>query len=170
MSFSLKQLFALAMGTAVSGCSPPPPELTAPQEELAGRCLELAYKQETASGCEGVTEPMKKAFLAKHPNFYQQLLAARKQFVEDRIAEDIRRRDDLNLCLDAHAAGNADAPACGKFMAHEIARGLEDRRRRLCAAATLDGQADASQRCEGLPKQEVEEEVRMERGRRERRQ
>src|SRR5688572_20641984 len=41
---SLAQLFALVLATAVSGCAPP--ELTAPQEELVRRCLELAYKQE----------------------------------------------------------------------------------------------------------------------------
>jgi hypothetical protein len=169
MSRSLKQLFTLATAMAISSCSPPLPELTAPQEELVGRCLELAYKQETDSGCGVVTEPMKRAFLLEHPDFYQQLLAARRKFVEDRIAEDIRRRDELTLCLDAHEAGNADATSCGKFMTHEISRGIEDRRRRRCAAASLDGTADAPQRCNGLPQQEVEEEVQMERNRRERR-
>jgi hypothetical protein len=168
MSPSLKQLCALAVAIAASGCSPPA-ELTAPQEQLVRRCLELANKQETDPECGVVTEPMKKAFLTKHPDFYEQLLIARKQFVEDRIAEDMRRRDELNVCLDAHAAGNAGATLCGKFLAHEIARGAEDRRRRLCAAASLDGKADAQQRCEGLPNEEVEEEVRMERSRRERR-
>lgn len=134
------------------------------------RCLELAHKQETDSACaEGVTEPMKKAFLLKHPDFYDQLVAERKKFVEDRIAEDIRRRDELNLCLDDREAGNVQAPSCEKFMAHEITRGLEDRRRTRCATSMLDGKADAPQRCAGLSEQEIAEETQMERVRRERR-
>lgn len=165
------QLLALVLIAAASGCSPPPPELTAPQEELVRRCLELAHKQETDSACtEGVTEPMKKSFLLKHPDFYDQLVAERKKFVEERIAEDIRRRDELNRCLDDREAGNARAPSCEKFMAHEIKRGLEDRRRTRCATSTLDGKADAPRRCEGLSEQDIAEEVQMERVRRERRQ
>jgi hypothetical protein len=167
---SIQLLVPVLAGLTVtmSGCSPPP-ELTASQEALVGRCLELAHKQETDSTCEVVTEPMREAFLAKHPDFYEQLLAARKKFVEDRIAEDMRRRDELNLCLDDREARNASTAACEQFMPHEIARATEDRRRRRCAASSVDGKADASQRCEGLSKQDIEDEVQMERGRRERR-
>jgi hypothetical protein len=157
---------ATILAAAVSGCAPP--ELTAPQEELVGRCLELAYKQEATSECaEQVTRPMKKAFLKTHPDFYEQLLADRKAFVEARIAEDVRRRDELNICLDEREAANMGSLACEKFMAHEIARGLEDRRRRRCAAAQLDGKADAQHFCEGLAARDIEDELQMERVRRE---
>lgn len=162
----LRQLLTLALATTVSGCAPP--ELTAPQEELVRRCLELAYQQEATSECaQQVTGPMKKAFLKQHPGFYEQLLADRKAFVEGRIAEDLRRRDELNLCLDNREAGNMGSPACEKFMTHEIARGTEDRRRRRCAQARLDGKADAQHHCEGLAARDIEEEIRMERVRRE---
>jgi len=89
----------------MSSCAPP--ELTAPQEEFVRRCLELAYKQEAGSECaQQVTKPMEKAFLKKHPDFYDQLLADRKAFVEERIAEDRRRSEKLNLCLDDRESGN----------------------------------------------------------------
>jgi hypothetical protein len=151
----------------ISGCSPPP-ALTAPEEALVRRCLELAHKQETSPECSPVTKPMQKAFLAKHPDFYDQLLAERKKFVEDRIAEDVRQRDELNACLDAREGGDAKPSSCEKFRPHEIARGLEDRRRTGCARSTLDKKPDASQRCEGLSNQDIEDEVQMERVRRER--
>jgi hypothetical protein len=129
MPRSLSKLFTLVLATTVSSCAPP--ELTSPQEELVRRCLELAYLQEATSQCaEQVTRPMQKAYLDKHPDFYEQLLADRKAFVAERIAEDVRRRDELNLCLDDREAGNMGSPACEKFMAHEITRGMEDRRRR----------------------------------------
>ena len=163
----LAQLLTLVLTTVVSGCTPP--ELTAPQEELVRRCLELAYKQEAASECaEQVTAPMETAFLKKHPDFYERLLADRKAFVEARIAEDMRRRDELNLCLDDRETGNGGSAACEKFMAHEITRGLEDRRRRRCAQARLDGKADAQHQCEGLASRDIEYEIGMERSRRER--
>lgn len=166
MPRSLTQLLTLVLATTVSGCAPP--ELTAPQEELVRRCLELAYKQEANSECaQRVTRPMEKAFLKKHPNFYEQLLADRKAFVESRIAEDLRRRDELNLCLDDREAGNMGSPVCEKFMTREIARGIEDRRRRRCAEARLDGKADAQHHCEGLSDHDIEDELQMERGRRE---
>lgn len=166
MPRSLTQLLTLVLATTVSGCAPP--ELTAPQEELVRRCLELAYKQEANSECaQRVTRPMEKAFLKKHPNFYEQLLADRKAFVEARIAEDLRRRDELNLCLDDREAGNMGSPVCEKFMTHEIARGIEDRRRRRCAEARLDGKADAQHHCEGLSDHDIEDELQMERVRRE---
>jgi hypothetical protein len=166
MQRSLTQLLTLVLATAVSGCAPP--ELTAPQEELVHRCLELAFKQETASECaQQVTGPMEKAFLKKHPDFYEQLLADRKAFVEARLAEEVRRRDELNLCLDDREAGNTGAPTCKNFMAHEITRGIEDRRRRRCAEAQLDRKADAQRHCEGLAARDIESEVQMERVRRE---
>ena len=166
MPRSLRQLLTLVLATTVSGCAPP--ELTAPQEELVRRCLELAYKQEATSECaEQVTRPMEKAFLKKHPDFYEQLLADRKAFVEARIAEDLRRRDELNLCLDDREAGNMGSPACEKFMTHEITRGVEDRRRTRCAEARLDGNADAQHHCEGLAARDIEDELQMERVRRE---
>jgi hypothetical protein len=151
----------------VSGCSPPP-ALTAPEEALVRRCLELAHKQETSAECSQVTKPMQKSFLAKHPDFYDQLLSERKKFVEDRIAEDVRRRDELNECVADRASGNSNPPSCEKFRPHEIARALEDRRRTGCAQSTLDGKPDASQRCEGLSDRDIEDELQMERVRRER--
>ena len=158
-------LFMLA--TILAGCAPPP-ELTVLQAELVRRCLELAYTQETTAECaEQVTKPMEKAFLLKHPDFYEQLLADRKAFVEARLAEDVRRRDELNLCLDDREAGNMRSPSCEKFMKHEIARGSEDRRRRRCAEARLDGKADARHHCEGLSARDIEDEIQTERGRRE---
>jgi hypothetical protein len=157
----------LATTGLVGGCSPPP-ALTAPEEAMVRRCLELAHKQETSPECSHVTKSMQKSFLAKHPDFYDQLLAERKKFVEDRIAEDVRQRDELNACLDARENGDAHPSSCEKFRPHEIARGLEDRRRTGCAQSTLDKQPDASQRCEGLSKQDIEDEVQMERVRRER--
>lgn len=166
MPRSITQLLMLVLATSASSCAPP--DLTAPQEELVRRCLELAYKQETASECaEQVTRPMESAFLAKHPDFYDRLLADRKAFVEARIAEDVRRRDELNLCLDDREAGSIGSPACEKFMTHEITRGLEDRRRRRCAQARLDSKADAQHQCEGLAARDIEDELRMERVRRE---
>ena len=167
MPRSLTQLLALILATAVSSCAQPP-ELTASQEELARRCLELAYKQEATPECaEQVTKPMETAFLEKHPDFYEQLLAERKAFVEARIAEDVRRRDELNLCLDDREAGSTGTPTCEKFMAYEITRGIEDRRRRRCAEARLDGKADTQRHCEGLTAREIEGEIQMERVRRE---
>jgi hypothetical protein len=161
----LTQLLTLALATAVSGCAPP--ELTAPQEALVRRCLELAYKQEAGSECtQQVTKPMEKAFLEKHPDFYQQLLADRIAFVEERIAEDVRRRDELNLCLDAREAGEVDSPACEKFIAHEITRGIEDRRLRRCVEAQLDGRSDTQRHCDGLPDRLIEDELQMERAKR----
>jgi hypothetical protein len=152
----------------ITGCSPPP-ALTAPEEALVRRCLELEHKQETSAECSRVTKPMQKAFLAKHPDFYDQLLSERKKFVEDRIAEDVRRRDELNVCVADRGTGNSNPPSCEKFRPHEIARALEDRRRTACAQSTLDGKPDASQRCEGLTARDIEDEVQMERVRRERR-
>lgn len=163
-------LLTFALATAPSGCAPPPPELTALQEELVRQCLELAYKQDPTPECrEQVTKPMEKAFLEKHPDFYDRLLAERKEFVEKTIAADQRERDELNLCLDAHEAGKQDSSACEKFMAHEIGRGLQDRRLTRCAAARLDATTDAQHHCEGLSDYVIEEEVQAERVRRERR-
>ena len=151
-----------------SGCSPPP-ELTPAEEALVSRCLELGYTQETAPECEPVTEPMQESFLAKHPDFYDRLLTDRKQLVEDRIAEDVRQRDALDVCLNEREAGKAKPSSCAKFMPHEIRRGLEDRRRTRCANATLDQKPEAAARCKGLSESEIEEEVQMEQRRRERR-
>ena len=165
MSHSLTRWLVLVLATAVSGCAPP--ELTAPQEEQVRRCLELAYKEEPSAECEAqVTKPMEKAFLIKHPDFYARLLAERKAFVEARIAEDMRRRDDLNLCLDAHEAGNTASPACEKFMPYEISRGGEGRRRRRCAQTRLDAKDDAQKACEGLSARDIEDEIQMEQARR----
>jgi hypothetical protein len=151
----------------IAACSPPP-ALTAPEEALVRRCLELEHKQETSAECSQVTKPMRKAFLAKHADFYDQLLSERKKFVEDRIAEDVRRRDELNACVDDRANGNSSSSSCEKFRPHEIARALEDRRRTSCAQSTLDAKPDASERCEGLSDRDIEDEVQMERARRER--
>jgi hypothetical protein len=159
----------LALATALSCCAPPP-ELTASQEEMVRQCLELAHRQESSPECaERVTEPMENAFLEKHPDFYDRLLADRKAFVEERIARDQRERDQLNVCLDDHEAGKTDSPACEKFMKHEISRGIEDRRLRRCAEARLDANADAQRQCEGLPEHIIDEEVQAERVRRDRR-
>jgi hypothetical protein len=164
----LTQLFMLVLATAMSGCAPP--ELTAPEEELVRRCLDLAYKQETSSECaERVTKPMKKAFLEKHPDFYDRLLADRIAFVEKRIAEDQRQREELNLCLDDREAGKMGSPACEKFMTHEITRGITDRRLRRCAEARLDGKGDAQDHCKGLSDRDIEDELQMELVRRGRR-
>ena len=163
-------LLTCVLATAPSGCSPPPPELTAVQEDLVRKCLELAYKQEITPDCEAqVTKPMEKAFLAKHPDFYDRLLAERKAFVEKNLAEDQRERDELNRCLDERESGKQDSSACEKFRPHEIKRGLEDRRLRRCAAARLDATADADHQCEGLPDSIIADEVQAERLRRERR-
>lgn len=168
MPRSLAQLLTLFLATTVGGCSPDLPELTEPQQEQVRRCLELAYKQETDAECtQQVTRSMEKAFLTKHPDFHEQLLADRKAFVEARIAEDQRRRDELNLCLDDRQAHNVNSPACEAFMPHEIARGIEDRRRRRCAEAQLDDKANAQRRCEGLSDRDIEEELHVERFRRE---
>lgn len=165
MPRSLTTWLTLVLATAASSCAPP--ELTAPQEALVRRCLELAYQQEETPECaEQATGPMVKAFHKKHPEFHEGLLADRKAYVEARLAEDVRRRDELNLCLDDREAGTLSPPACQKFMKHEIARGIEDRRRRRCAEATLDGKADAQHRCEGLAARDIEDEVQMERSRR----
>ena len=158
-------LFALVVAVS-NGCAPPL-ELTATQEELVRGCLELAYKEEATSECTAqVTKPMEKAFLTKHPDFYERLLAERKAFVEARIAEDVRRRDELNLCLDAREAGNTDSAACEKFMAYEIARGIDGRRRKRCAQIRLDGKEDAQKACDGLSARDIEDEMQMERARR----
>jgi len=117
-----------------------------------------------------VTEPMQQAFLAKHPDFYEQLVAERKKFVEDRLAEDIQRRDELNSCLDDREAGRVNSPSCKKFMAHEITRGIDDRHRRRCAVASLDDKAAAQKQCEGLSEGDIADEVQRERTRRERSQ
>ena len=167
MSRSLKFLLPLVMATALNGCAPPLPQLTSAQEKLARQCLELAFKDEPTAECtEQVTKPMEQAFLKLHPEFYEQLLAERKAFVEARIAEDVRRRDDLNLCLDDREAGKMSSPACEKFMAHEIKRADQDRRLRRCAGAQLDGKADAQRHCEGLSARDIEDELQMERVRR----
>ena len=167
-SRSFGSLLVLILATAPSSCAPPPPELTASQEELVRKCLELAYKHDTTPECaEQVTKPMEQAFLDKHPDFYDRLLAERKEFVEKNIAVDQRERDELNLCLDDREAGKHDSSACEEFMPHEIKRGLEDRRLRRCAAAKLDATADAQRYCEGLPDSVIEEEVHAERVRRE---
>ena len=164
-----RALCTFALFACASGCTPPP-ALTPSEEQLVSRCLELAYKQEEAAAeCAQVTKPMQKSFLEKHPDFYEQLLAERKKFVEARIAEDVRKRDELNVCLDAREDGAASPSSCEKFMPHEIRRGLEDRRRTRCAASQLDRKPDAAQRCDGLSAREIEEEVQMERARRERR-
>lgn len=56
----LTRLLTLVLAAAVS-CAPP--QLTASQEELVRRCLELEYRQEATSECaEQVTRPMQKAF------------------------------------------------------------------------------------------------------------
>lgn len=155
----------LLLALAAPGCAPV--ELTATQEEQVRRCLELAYKEDAPAECaEQATQPMQKAFLKKHPDFYPRLLAERKAFVEAQIAKDMQRRDDLNLCLDAGEAGKPETPACDQFMKHEIVRGLEDRRRRGCAQSKLDGKADAAQRCEGLTARDIENELELERSRR----
>ena len=83
----------------------------------------------------------------------------RKAFVEERIAEDQRERDKLNLCLDDHEAGKTDSRACEKFMKHEITRGIEDRRLRRCSEAQLDANAQAERECDGLPEHIIDEEV-----------
>jgi hypothetical protein len=158
----------LVFASVLSGCAPPLPELTAAEEETVRRCLEQAYKHESGSECEQrVTKPMEQAFLQKHPDFYDRLLAERKSFVEERLAVDRRQRDELNLCVDDHEAGNPDSPACKKFMPHEIEREIEDRRLRRCAQSRLDGAADARDRCEGLSESIIDEEVHAERLRRE---
>lgn len=163
-------LLTFALATAPSGCAPPPPELTAAQEDLVRRCLELAYKQETTPECEAqVTKPMEKAFLEKHPDFYDQLLGERKAFVEKNLAADQAERDKLNLCLDDRESGKQDSSACEKFRPHEIKRGLEDRRLRRCAVARLDATADAERKCDGLSDAVIADEVQAERLRRERR-
>lgn len=168
MPASIRRLLALSFATLTSGCAPPP-ELTASQEKLVSECLELAFKQETGPACaQGLTKPMEKAFLAKHPDFYERLVAERKKFVEERIAEDVRRRDALNRCLDEREGGVAQPASCEQFMVHEIARGLEDRKLRRCAAARLDEAASSSEHCAGLSAREIEDEVAMERVRRER--
>ena len=157
----------LVLATAMSSCAPP--ELTGPEEELVRRCLDLAYKQEAGSDCaERVTKPMEEAFLAKHPDFYARLRADRIAFVEQRIAEDQRQREKLNLCLDDREAGKTESPACEKFMTHEITRGITDRRLRRCAEARLDGKGDAQDHCKGLSDREIEDELQVERVRRER--
>jgi len=167
MPRSLRQLLTLVLAATVSSCAPPP-DLTASQEELVRGCLELAYKQEGTAECAAqVTGPMEQAYLAKHPDFYEQLLAERKAFVEARIAEDVRRRDELNLCLDDREKGNTGSSACEKFMPHEIGRGIEDRRRKRCAQARLDDKADGQYHCDGLTARDIEDEIRMERARRE---
>lgn len=163
---SIRTLVSLVLLSVLCGCAPPP-ELTASEEELVRHCLELGFKQETAPECAPVTRPMQKAFLDKHPDFYERLVAERKAFVEARIAEDVRRRETLNQCVDAHEAGSSQPPACEKFTAHEIERAIEDRRLRRCAQARLDGLADAQQHCEGWSERDIEDEVRMERVRRE---
>jgi len=161
-------LLALTLVCVTTACSPPP-VLTPAEEALVRRCLELGYKQESAPECEQVTKPMEKSFLAKHPDFYETLLADRKKLVEDQIAKDVRQRDELNVCLDEREGGSENPASCGKFMAHEIRRGLEDRRRTRCATSTLDRKPDAAERCRGLSEQEIAEEVQMEERRRERR-
>ena len=164
----LNKLLAFALALAASGCAPPP-ELTAAQEKLVSRCLELKFKQETDSECEqGVTQPMQEAFLQQHPDFHEQLVAERKTFVEERIAQDVRRREELNLCLNERETGDTHSLSCKQFLPHEITRGLEDRKLRRCAAARLDGAADAAERCAGLTDREIEDEVSMERSRRQR--
>lgn len=155
---------------AASGCAPPL-ELTPEQEQLTARCLELAFKQETDPACaEGVTEPMKKAFLERRPDFHERLIAERKKFVEAQIAEDVRRRDALNQCLADQEEGVDSSAACTEFMPHEIARGLKDRKLRRCAGSQLDQAADASQQCDGLTDREIAAEIDAERGRRARAQ
>jgi hypothetical protein len=166
--FSL--LLTIALATAPSGCAPPP-KLTAAQEDLVRQCLEVAYKQDTTPECEDqVTKPMEKAFLEKHPDFYDRLLAERKEVVEKNLAADQRERDELNLCLDDRESGKRDSSACEKFRSHEIRRGLEDRRLTRCAVARLDATADAERRCEGWSESIIGDEVQAERVRRERRQ
>lgn len=163
----LKRLLPLALLSAAGACAPPP-ELTAAQEELVSKCLELAFRQEKDPACaEAVTQPMEKAFLAKHPDFHERLVAERKKFVEERIAEDVRRRDALNVCLDDRESGDAQSSACEQFMPHEIERGLTDRKLRRCAAARLDGAANVDEHCADLSEREIEGEVEMERSRRE---
>ncbi|HKE96067.1 MAG TPA: hypothetical protein VKB34_17295 [Povalibacter sp.] len=166
---SLRLLLIVILVTAASGCAPPV-ELTASQEELVRKCLGLAFREDPPPECaDQVTKPMEKAFLSKHPDFYDRLLADRKAFVEKTLADEQRERDELNRCLDAREAGQQNPTACEKFMPHEITRGLEDRRLRRCAAAQLDAAADAQRHCAGLPASVIEEEVLAERTRRERR-
>lgn len=156
----------LLLTTLLAGCSPPP-ELTAPQTELVRGCLKLAYTQESSPDCaKQVTKPMEEAFLLKNPDFYDQLLADRKAYVEARLAEELRQRNELNLCLDQREAGNTASTACEKFMKHEIARAGEDRRRRRCAEARLDGKPEAQRHCEGLSARDIEDEVETERRKR----
>jgi hypothetical protein len=163
-------LLTFALSTTPVGCSRPP-ELTASQEDLVRQCLELAYKQDITPECQDqVTKPMEKAFLQTHPDFYDRLLAERKDFVEQRLAVDQRERDELNLCLDERESGKPDSSACEKFRPHEIKRGLADRRLTRCAAARLDATADAQRHCEGLSDSVIADEIQAERRRRERRQ
>jgi hypothetical protein len=162
---SASHLLALVLATMASGCAPP--ELTAPQEELVSRCLELAHKQETSAECGAVTKPMEKAFLEKQPEFYDRLLADRKTFVEERITADQRLRDELDSCVDKYEAGKPGSRACASFTEREIKRASVDRRFRRCAEAQLDGKPDARKRCAGLSDREIEDEVQAERVRRE---
>jgi hypothetical protein len=157
------QFWLPLFAVAIAGCTPP--ELTGGEEELVARCLELAHKQETSDECGAVTRSMEKAYLDKHPDFYDRLLAARKALVEERIAEDRRRSEEISRCADVRAAGETD-PKCEKFTSREIERVMLDRRLRGCAAAKLDEAPDAEARCAGLTEQEIEDEVRAERIRR----
>lgn len=154
----------LVLAVLSSGCSPP--ELTAPQEELVGRCLELARIQETSDECSQVTKPMEKAYLEKHPDFYDRLLADRKAFVEERMAEAQRRADELDKCIDARERGNTRSPDCKNFTLRDINRAARDRHLRSCAEAKLDDSPDAPKRCRGLSDRDIEEEVQAERVRR----
>jgi hypothetical protein len=164
MTRQLKRLLVLVLTAAAIGCSPP--ELTAMQEERVGRCLELAHKQETSPECSEITKPMEKAYLEKHPDFYDRLLADRKAFVEERIAADQREGDALEQCIDAREAGNITSTACRSFTSREIKRAAQDRRLTGCAVAQLDGRSDARRRCSGLTEQQIEDEVQAERVRR----
>ena len=166
-SRSLLRPLGLVLAILVGGCAPP--QLTASQEERVRGCLEQEFKEDLSPECaQQLTDPMRKAFVAKHPDFYPKLLADRKAFVEAQLAEDQRRRDELNLCVDAREAGDTDSSACEKFMPHEIKRAVEDRHLRRCAEAQFDGQADAQKHCEGFRDREIQGEIQMERSRRER--
>lgn len=165
---SFAKWLTLALMAMAGGCAPPP-ELTAVEQAFVRRCLEAAYKEEPSEECtQQITEPMKRAFLEKHPHFYDQLRAERIAFVEQRLAEERRRRDQLHECLDEREAGSMETSACEKFMPHEIARELTDRRLRRCAQARLDGLPDAERQCEQLPERAIEDEMQMERVRRKR--
>lgn len=152
------------LALVAAGCTPP--ELTVGEQALVRRCLELAFENEEDPACAPVTASLQQRYLEAHPEFHEELMARRKAFVEERIAEDQRRRDELRACVAAREAGQADASACEKFLPHEIERMLRDGKLRRCAKAQVDEMADAQEQCADLTEREIEEEVQAERARR----